>query len=101
VGVFPAGHADLGRADEPSWHYTFAGETRRGFCPVCGTQLCALDDGGDSIAFTLSALDDATGLDPMNQSFRGDAVAWLPRFPIGAAGHADRGQLPSGKGTAH
>jgi hypothetical protein len=66
---------------EPSWHYTFPGETRRGFCPVCGSQLCALDDGGDSIAITLSALDEATGLDPVNQSFRGDAVGWLPAVP--------------------
>ncbi|MCL7493083.1 GFA family protein [Streptomyces sp. MCA2] len=65
---------------EPAWHYTWP-DSRRGFCPSCGSQLCALDDGATSIAITLSALDDATGLVPVNQSFREDAVAWLPQVP--------------------
>ncbi|SEP53736.1 GFA family protein [Amycolatopsis saalfeldensis] len=66
---------------EPSWYYTFEGETKRGFCPNCGTQVCALDDDGDSIAITLSALDSADDLTPVNQSFRDDAVSWLPQVP--------------------
>ncbi|CUU60920.1 Uncharacterized conserved protein [Parafrankia irregularis] len=68
-----------GASGTPSWYYTFEGETKRGFCPSCGSQLCALDDGGDTIAITLSALDEATDLIPVNQSFRGDAVTWLPQ----------------------
>lgn len=69
-----------GDGGEPVWHYTWP-DSRRGFCPGCGSQLCALDDGANSIAITLSALDDASGLVPVNQSFRGDAVAWLPQVP--------------------
>jgi hypothetical protein len=70
-----------GDGGEPSWHYTFEGETKRGFCPTCGSQVCALDDGATSIAITLSALDSADDLIPVNQSFREDAVAWLPQVP--------------------
>jgi hypothetical protein len=75
------GLAWTGEGGEPSWYYTFVGETKRGFCPACGSQLCALDDGGNSIAITLSALDDAADLIPVNQSFRDDAVSWLPQVP--------------------
>ncbi|MCG5216518.1 hypothetical protein MBA17_24975 [Streptosporangium sp. KLBMP 9127] len=64
-----------GEGGEPSWYYTFVGETKRGFCQFCGSQLCALDDGETSIAITLSALDDAVDLIPVNQSFRDDAVS--------------------------
>lgn len=70
----------IGDGSEPVWHYTWPA-SRRGFCPGCGSQLCALDDGAASIAITLSALDHATGLVPVNQSFREDAVAWLPKVP--------------------
>ncbi|MFF8789418.1 GFA family protein [Streptomyces sp. NPDC015125] len=69
-----------GEGGEPVWHYTWP-DSRRGFCPDCGSQLCALDDGANSIAITLSALDDASGLVPVNQSFREDAVSWLPQVP--------------------
>ncbi len=79
---FPlTGFAWTGEGGEPSWYYTFEGETKRGFCPTCGTQVCALDDDGDSIAITLSALDSADDLIPVNQSFRDDAVSWLPQVP--------------------
>ncbi|MEV6209080.1 GFA family protein [Kitasatospora sp. NPDC051914] len=66
---------------EPVWFDTFPGETKRGRCPECGSQVCALDYGGDSIAVNLSALDQAEDLVPVNQSFRQDAVAWLPQVP--------------------
>ncbi|MGA5266246.1 GFA family protein [Streptomyces lydicamycinicus] len=69
-----------GDGGEPAWHYTWP-DSRRGFCPDCGSQLCALDDGASSIAITFSALDDASGLVPVNQSFREDAVTWLPPVP--------------------
>ena len=68
-------------SDALSWFYTFKGETKRGFCSTCGSQVCALDDGGTTIGITLSALDSAEGLDPVNQSFRQDAVSWLPQVP--------------------
>ncbi|WP_432141121.1 GFA family protein [Streptomyces sp. bgisy084] len=69
-----------GEGGEPAWHYTWP-DSRRGFCPGCGSQVCALDDGAVSIAITLSSLDDASGFVPVNQSFREDAVAWLPHVP--------------------
>lgn len=79
---FPlAGFMWTGDGAEPAWYYTFKGETKRGFCPTCGSQVCALDDDGTSIAITLSALDSADDLIPVNQSFRDDAVSWLPQVP--------------------
>ncbi|AOP49064.1 GFA family protein [Streptomyces lydicus] len=69
-----------GDGGEPAWHYTWP-DSRRGFCPDCGSQLCALDAGAGSIAITFSALDDASGLVPVNQSFRKDAVTWLAQVP--------------------
>ncbi|MEU5832434.1 GFA family protein [Streptomyces diacarni] len=75
------GFVSSGERGELAWYYTFEGETKRGFCPRCGSQLFALDDGATSIGVSLSALDDASGLVPVNQSFRGDAVCWLPQVP--------------------
>ncbi|WP_055535904.1 GFA family protein [Streptomyces graminilatus] len=66
---------------ELAWFYTYPGETKRGRCPVCGAQVCALDDGASSIAINLSALDDASDLVPVNQSFRETAVPWLAQVP--------------------
>ncbi|MET9887143.1 aldehyde-activating protein [Streptomyces sp. NPDC006430] len=63
---------------EPSWHYTWP-DSKRGFCPSCGSQICALDDGATSIAVTLSALGNPPDLVPVNQSFRETAVPWLPQ----------------------
>ncbi|MFJ6479129.1 MULTISPECIES: GFA family protein [unclassified Streptomyces] len=69
-----------GAGGEPRWHYTWP-DSRRGFCPKCGSQLCALDDGADSIAITLSALGNPADLIPVNQSYRESAVPWLPCVP--------------------
>ncbi|MFE9468650.1 GFA family protein [Streptomyces virginiae] len=65
---------------EPSWHYTWP-DSKRGFCPNCGSQVCALDDGATSIAVTLSALGNPPELVTVNQSFRENAVPWLPQVP--------------------
>ncbi|MEU6310650.1 GFA family protein [Streptomyces sp. NPDC047014] len=65
---------------EPSWYYTWP-DSRRGFCPACGSQVCALDDGADSIAVTLSALGNSPDLVPVTQSFRETAVPWLRQVP--------------------
>lgn len=75
-----AGLAWTGPGGEPNWHHTWP-DSRRGFCANCGSQLCALDDGATSIAFTFFALDDPNDLVPVNQSFRGAAVSWLPQVP--------------------
>ncbi|MFF3356737.1 GFA family protein [Streptomyces sp. NPDC002917] len=68
-----------GPRGEPSWHYTWP-DSKRGFCPSCGSQVCAQDDGADSIALAFFALDDPTDLIPVNQSFRDGAVSWLPQI---------------------
>ncbi|WP_327386887.1 GFA family protein [Streptomyces sp. NBC_01207] len=65
---------------EPSWRYTWP-DSKRGFCPSCGSQICALDDGATSIPVTLSALGNPSDLVPVNQSFRETAVPWLPQVP--------------------
>ncbi|MFE2322726.1 GFA family protein [Streptomyces sp. NPDC059385] len=65
---------------EPPWHRTWP-DSRRGFCPACGSQVCALDDGAGSIAVTLSPPGNPPDLVPVNQSFRETAVPWLPQVP--------------------
>ncbi|MEU4730136.1 GFA family protein [Streptomyces sp. NPDC023588] len=73
---FPLGGLTWNGGSEPTWHYTWP-DSRRGFCPACGSQLCALDDGATSIAVTLSALGNPPDLIPVHQSFRDTAVPWL------------------------
>ncbi|MEU5839754.1 GFA family protein [Streptomyces diacarni] len=78
---FPlSGLAWTGEEGGPAWYYTWP-DSRRGCCPTCGSHLCALDDDSDSIALTLSSLDDASGLMPVNQSFPQNAVPWLAPVP--------------------
>ncbi|MEU3904099.1 GFA family protein [Streptomyces goshikiensis] len=69
-----------GAGGEPNWHNTWP-DSRRGFCPKCGSQLCALDDGANTIAVTLSALGNPADLVPVNQSHRENAVPWLTPVP--------------------
>lgn len=59
------------------------GETKRGFCPTCGSHLAAFDYGDTTIGVNISAVDDQHDprLAPVNQSFRSTAVAWLPQVP--------------------
>jgi hypothetical protein len=70
-----------GDGGEPTWYDTFPDETKRGFCPTCGSHVAALDYGDTTIGINVSALDhqDDPALVPVNQSFRGDAVSWLPQ----------------------
>jgi hypothetical protein len=67
---------------EPTWYDTFPGKTKRGFCPNCGSNLAAFDYGDTTIGINVPALDqqDDPRLVPIAQSFRGDAVAWLPQI---------------------
>ncbi|MFB7467689.1 hypothetical protein ACFCZ1_30060 [Streptomyces sp. NPDC056224] len=56
-------------------------ETPHGAEIICGSQVCALDDGATSIAITLSALGNPPDLVPVNQSFRETAVR-LPQVVL-------------------
>ncbi|MFG1648451.1 GFA family protein [Micromonospora sp. NPDC049275] len=83
VGFPLAGLRWTGEGGEPTWFDTFKGETKRGFCPTCGSHVAAFDYGDTTIGITISALDnqDDPRLVPVNQSFRDDAVDWLPQVP--------------------
>lgn len=64
----------------------FKDETKRGFCPnkaLKSSHVAAFDYGDTNIGINLSALDnqDDPRLVPVNQSFRDDAVSWLPQVP--------------------
>lgn len=81
---FPmSGLAWTGEGGEPTWFDTFPEVTTRGFCPVCGSHVAAIDYGDAMIGINMTALDDQTGQDllPVNQSFRDNAVTWLPQVP--------------------
>jgi hypothetical protein len=75
------GFAWTGPGGEPSWYFTFP-DSRRGFCPNCGSNLCAQDSGADTICVTIVTLDDHTQLRPLSQSFKDNAVSWLPTVPV-------------------
>ncbi|MFF3667199.1 GFA family protein [Microtetraspora malaysiensis] len=68
---------------EPTWFETFEGEAKRGFCPHCGSRLAAIDSDVPDLGIVVTALDDTSGPDlvPVNQSFRDNAVHWLPQVP--------------------
>ncbi|MBC7880031.1 MAG: GFA family protein [Anaerolineae bacterium] len=51
--------------------------TQRGFCPVCGSGICALDDGSEYICITVGTLDDPNPMAPESQSFPESAPSWL------------------------
>lgn len=70
--------------EELTWYDTWPGKTKRGFCPVCGTHVAALDYGDDEfMGFNVPALDDPgdPALVPVNQSCRDSAVPWLSQVP--------------------
>ncbi|MGY0234100.1 GFA family protein [Longispora urticae] len=72
-----------GEGGAPTWYDTFPDTTTRGFCATCGSHLAAYDYGDTLIGINLTALDDQHDprLVPVNQSFRDDAVGWLPQVP--------------------
>ncbi|MEV0577984.1 aldehyde-activating protein [Streptomyces sp. NPDC050392] len=69
-----------GEGGEPTWFETFPGKAKRGFCPVCGTRVAAVDCDVPEIGINVPALDDTSGADlvPVNASFRENAVGWMP-----------------------
>ncbi|WND40731.1 GFA family protein (plasmid) [Streptomyces sp. BB1-1-1] len=68
---------------EQIWFETFKGEAKRSCCPNCFSRLAAIDNGVPEIGIVVTALDDTSGDDlvPINQSFRDNAVHWLPQVP--------------------
>jgi len=78
---FPAaGFEWTGPGGEPQWWATFP-TTKRGFCPACGTTLAAIDTEGDlthMVGVTIMSLDNPGAFVPEHQSFRDNAVSWLP-----------------------
>ncbi|MFE3122043.1 MULTISPECIES: GFA family protein [Streptomyces] len=72
-----------GEGGEPTWYETFASEAKRGFCPICGSRLAAIDSNISEIGINVTALDDTSGPDlvPIHASFRDNAVRWLPLVP--------------------
>ncbi|MFE2915231.1 aldehyde-activating protein [Kitasatospora indigofera] len=58
TGLPLAGLSWTGERGEAAWYDTHAGKTRRGFCPVCGSHIAALDHGETAVVGILvTALD--------------------------------------------
>jgi hypothetical protein len=55
--------------------------TQRGFCPTCGSSICALDDGSEYVSITIGTLDEPNLVAPEAQSFPESAPTWLS--PLG------------------
>jgi hypothetical protein len=66
-----------GKGGEPTWFYTFPG-IGRGFCPTCGSTLASKGDVEGEAGVTIMSLDDPATLIPEHQSFKADAMPWLP-----------------------
>jgi hypothetical protein len=58
-------------------------ETPHSAAITCGSRLAAIDSDVPELGINVTALDDTSGLDlvPVNQSFRANAVHWLPPVP--------------------
>ncbi|WP_435059217.1 GFA family protein [Streptomyces sp. bgisy060] len=69
-----------GEGGEPTYFTTFKDEAQRGFCPDCGARISAIDSDIPELGINVTALDDTSSPDlvPVNQSFKDNAVPWLP-----------------------
>ncbi|MFM6326877.1 MAG: GFA family protein [Microcystis panniformis] len=65
-----------GSGGQPTF-YRSSETTQRGFCPICGSLICALDDGSDEISITIGTLDEPNLIVPESQSYRESAPSWL------------------------
>ncbi|WTZ55065.1 GFA family protein [Nocardia sp. NBC_01388] len=75
---FPSeGFEWTGPGGEPTWFETFP-QICRGFCPSCGSTMASKGDEEGLVGVTMMSLDDHTSLVPERQSFRPNAVPWLP-----------------------
>lgn len=64
----PGGYPTLNRTSKT---------TQRGFCPICGSGICALDDGSEEISITIGTLDNPNLIVPQSQSFPESAPSWF------------------------
>ncbi|MEO0825391.1 MAG: GFA family protein [Cyanobacteria bacterium J06635_15] len=51
--------------------------TQRGFCPICSSGICALDDDSEDVSIAVGSLDDPDFIVPESQSFPESAPVWL------------------------
>lgn len=57
--------------------YRSSKTVQRGFCSACGSALCAIDDGGDTIAMTIATLREPALVKPGAQhSFKEEMPSW-------------------------
>lgn len=57
--------------------YRSSKTTQRGFCSACGSALCAIDDGGDTIAMTIATLQEPVLIKPgVQHSFKEEMPSW-------------------------
>lgn len=63
---------------EPKFHRS-SKSSQRGFCPECGSQVCAIDDGDNKIYITVTTLDDKENecFTPTSESFKGSSPSWM------------------------
>lgn len=73
-----------GPGGDPAF-YRSSEATRRGFCPRCGSAICAMDDGVETVSMTLATFDDADAFVPQSHSFPGSAPSWLKVAAVGPA----------------
>ncbi len=65
-----------GPGGEPRY-FQSSEKSRRGFCPVCGGTVCAVDEGYDKISLTIASLDEPSAIVPGKQhSFQKAAPDW-------------------------
>ena len=74
---FPADRVTWnGPGGEPKF-YRSSVRTRRGFCPECGSAVCAIDDGSDKIAMTIACFDAPSSIVPGKQhSYKKEVPSW-------------------------
>jgi hypothetical protein len=69
--------SDLAITGDPRW-YESSADAARGFCPTCGAMLFWQARGSDRIAFSLGALDGATGLTLDAHIYTADSPDYAP-----------------------
>jgi hypothetical protein len=66
----------VGPGGKPNF-YRSSEKVERGFCPKCGSALCAIDDGSDQIGITIASLNTPDLIIPTSHhSFKKSAPAW-------------------------
>ena len=65
-------------SEEPKY-FQSSENTKRGFCPNCGTTICTVDEGSDEIYITVTTLDDKEDkcFYPESESFAESSPSWM------------------------